>query len=289
VASPPSPQAGSAFQAVGATSVGIRYEGDSYAAASEFNTVRTDGNLGSPTTIQSGDELGAFDASGYDGSAVVGPRAAVRMYATQNWTTSAQGAYVDIATTPNGATTEIEVAKFNQDGGVTLSTTTDEGSGTLDATGLYVSGVAVPTTAIFSTANTWSAVQTYNNSDLALLGSSTGATTFTSANGSGTNYTLTIPAATDTLALLGASQTLANKTLSGVTVTAGDPIAYSSGASLCDNGSGGIRIGTSSGCNGDGTLYAATVYATSGFSANGTAGVTSTTCTQWTDGLCTHD
>lgn len=51
-------------------------------------------------------------------------------------------------------------------------------------------------------ANTWTAVQTFTNSDLALLGSSTGTTTFTSANSSASNFTLTVPAASGTIALV---------------------------------------------------------------------------------------
>lgn len=49
--------------------------------------------------------------------------------------------------------------------------------------------------------NTWTAVQTFTNNDLKLLGSSTGATTLASANSSTTNYTITFPAATGTVAL----------------------------------------------------------------------------------------
>ena len=58
-----------------------------------------------------------------------------------------------------------------------------------------------------SAAQTWLAAQTFTNSDILLLGSSTGATTFSSANAGATNYTLTFPAATDTLATLGQTQT----------------------------------------------------------------------------------
>jgi hypothetical protein len=46
-------------------------------------------------------------------------------------------------------------------------------------------------------------VMTFANSDLKLLGSSTGATTFTSANAGASNFTLTLPAVTDTVAVLG--------------------------------------------------------------------------------------
>jgi hypothetical protein len=55
------------------------------------------------------------------------------------------------------------------------------------------------TGASLSTAQTWTALQTFTNSDIALLGSSTGKTTFTSANASSTSYTLTFPAVTDTV------------------------------------------------------------------------------------------
>jgi len=58
---------------------------------------------------------------------------------------------------------------------------------------------------------TWTGLHTYTNSDIALLGSSTGKTTFTSANASGTNYTLTVPAANMTMAALD----VADQTVSG--------------------------------------------------------------------------
>lgn len=65
-------------------------------------------------------------------------------------------------------------------------------------------------------ANTWTAVQTITNSDLRLLGSSTGYTTFTSGNSGASNFTLTFPAVTDTIVTLAANQTLSgNLTLSG--------------------------------------------------------------------------
>jgi hypothetical protein len=63
--------------------------------------------------------------------------------------------------------------------------------------------------ASLSTANTWTAPQTFTNSDLKLLGSSTGANTFTAANSSASNYTTTVPANTGTLAELNLAQTYA--------------------------------------------------------------------------------
>jgi hypothetical protein len=64
-----------------------------------------------------------------------------------------------------------------------------------------------PTTGVTVAAdNTWTGIQTFTNSKARLLGSSTGYTTFTSANSSALNYTLTIPAVTDTVAVLGTAQ-----------------------------------------------------------------------------------
>src|SRR6202021_1697478 len=72
-----------------------------------------------------------------------------------------------------------------------------------------------------SVVQTWTAAQTFTNSGLLLLGSSTGATTLTSANASATNYTLTLPAVTDTLVTLTSTQTLTNKSISGAQINSG--------------------------------------------------------------------
>src|SRR5271170_4097138 len=66
--------------------------------------------------------------------------------------------------------------------------------------------------------NTWTGIQTITNSDLRLLGSSTGYTTFTSANAGASNFTITIPAVTDTLVTLAANQTLSGNDTFGGTV-----------------------------------------------------------------------
>jgi hypothetical protein len=80
------------------------------------------------------------------------------------------------------------------------------------------------TIAAIGTAETWTAVQTFTNSDIRELGSSTGYTTITSNNSSATNYTWTIPADTDTFAGLNTTdQVLAG----GATVTAYNPSAGS--------------------------------------------------------------
>ncbi len=75
------------------------------------------------------------------------------------------------------------------------------------------------TIAELNLAQTWTATQTLPNSGLLMLGSSTGATTFTSANAGPSNYTITVPATSDTLVTLAAGQSLTNKSISGSTNT----------------------------------------------------------------------
>src|SRR5208337_4732208 len=66
-------------------------------------------------------------------------------------------------------------------------------------------------------ANLFTAPQTFTNSDLLLLGSSTGYTTFTSANASAINYNFTVPAASGTAAVSVTAPLALNATTGAVT------------------------------------------------------------------------
>lgn len=101
-------------------------------------------------------------------------------------------------------------------------------SGT-DSTTMTLPGSSA-TLAGLGVAQTWTAVQTYTNSDLKLLGSSTGATTFTSANAGASNFTLTVPATSGTIAELdvadqvvsgGANVTSLSQSTGNITVDCG--------------------------------------------------------------------
>lgn len=88
-------------------------------------------------------------------------------------------------------------------GVITCLKTNNTSFGTAATVNTGTSGATIP---LLNATNTWSGPQTFTNSDIKLLGSSTGATTFTSANSGSSNFTLTFPAVTDTLAVLGTSQ-----------------------------------------------------------------------------------
>ncbi len=91
-------------------------------------------------------------------------------------------------------------------------------------------------------ANTWTAVQTFTNSDLALLGSSTGFTTFTSDNAGASNFTMHVPASNNTLVTLSDTQTLTNKSISGPQINSG-VVGATYGGTGVNNGSNTITLG----------------------------------------------
>lgn len=146
---------------------------------------------------------------------------------------------------------------------------------------------------VVGTASTWSALQTYQNSMFTMLGSSTGKTTFTSANAGASDFVLTFPAATDTVVTLAASQTLTNKTLTSPTLVtpalgtpaSGNasnltniPVAQATGVLPAANGGAGTINGALKG-NGSGTVSQAACAdlsngATGCSTATGTSGAT---------------
>lgn len=141
------------------------------------------------------------------------------------------------STTPAAATVSTLVATTVN--GNTITT----GTGTLTlAAGTTFTGPASSGTAM-TLGNTESVTgtKTFSNSAIKLLGSSTGATTFTSGNAGATNFTLTVPAVTGTIA----STTGANLFVNDV---------YRSSASVTANGTvtpqtitglaGAVAIGT---------------------------------------------
>jgi hypothetical protein len=195
----PSTQTGSVLQVANADTVATRIEEDSFGAPSFFSGVRRDGTNASPTTLQSNDEIASLNAWGYNGTAVVGPQAAFREYAAQNWSVGANGTYLSLATTPNGSTTLTEAMRVENDGGITIPSTVsggDKGASTINASGaiyglnFVAAGTGADTLPVGTTGQrpgspvvgqirvntTTSAVEAYYNSTWNTIGSSSGIT-----------------------------------------------------------------------------------------------------------------
>lgn len=131
--------------------------------------------------------------------------------------------------TGSGSVTSVSVVSFNGLAGavtnatttpaITLSTTI---TGVLKGNGAAISAAAAGTDYVApGTATTFTAAQSFAASGILLKGSSTGYTTFASANASATAYTITFPAATVTVASLTGAETLTNKTIEAGTFTNG--------------------------------------------------------------------
>ena len=108
----------------------------------------------------------------------------------------------------------------------------------------YTFPASTGTLAELGLAQTWTAVQTFTNSDIRLLGSSTGYTTFTSANAGASNYTQTFQAVSGTVADLDvASQVMTG----GVLVTAAALGTISSGTTTINCGTSPLQWLTNGG------------------------------------------
>lgn len=146
---------------------------------------------------------------------------AVALANSPSFTTPSLGAAT--ATSVNGLTLTANATGFSVAGGTTSKTMTWKNSLTMQGTDgtTFTFPGSSDTVDVLGTAQTFTAVKTFTNSDLDLLGSSTGYTTFTSANSGSTNYTITVPAITDTLATLTATQTFTNKSIAGSEINSG--------------------------------------------------------------------
>lgn len=74
------------------------------------------GTLASPAAVQSGDGLFAFTVGGHTGSGWNDYKALLGFYASESWSSGANGTEVRVALTPNGSTTRRTVATFTQAG-----------------------------------------------------------------------------------------------------------------------------------------------------------------------------
>lgn len=135
-----------------------------------------------------------------------------------NWGLSTLTAGSGISVTPGPGT--ITITALSAGGSVTsVGLATPNSTLNLGGTNPVTTSGTINVDINLANANLWTAVQTYAFNAIALRGSSTGATTLSSANAGASNFTLTVPAATDTLALIAATQTLTNKTISGASNT----------------------------------------------------------------------
>ena len=88
----------------------------------------------SPTAVTSGQDLAWFGAHGHDGSGYSATRAAMIMKASQDWTSTRNGAELLFATTPNNTTARAERMRITQDGRVGIGTSSPDALLTVNGT-----------------------------------------------------------------------------------------------------------------------------------------------------------
>lgn len=120
----PTPSDGSVFQLVGANAAIARVEAASFGAIAAFTAKRANGTSASPTALMLNNQIGGFDFFGYyvtGGPGYAGPAGSVQGYAAEAWTSTANGTYIVVATTPAGSTTLTEAARFGSDQSLTVA------------------------------------------------------------------------------------------------------------------------------------------------------------------------
>lgn len=166
---------GTLIRAVNVDGTSTLFEAGSYGAAGGFSCVRSSGTISTKIALSSGDQICGFSSHGYDGTAFSQTSASIRMFAAQNWTSTAHGSNIRMSTTTNDTVIMTERIGVENDGGIVIPPTVtggSKGAGSINASTIFLNGDALGTAAtknvgtsgtnvpMLNTANTWGAVQT---------------------------------------------------------------------------------------------------------------------------------
>ena len=99
-----------------------------------FMTRASRGTIAAPTASQSGDQLGFYGLSGYDGAGFF-LQSYMESFATETWTGSTSGASLGFNTTPNGSTSVVRRLTLTDTGNVGIGVTTPTTGTRLDIAG----------------------------------------------------------------------------------------------------------------------------------------------------------
>jgi hypothetical protein len=104
-----------------------RFQLDSVGAQTSIALERTNSTIASPQPLAQDNLIGNLIMSGYNGSGYSGNAGGIGFYASQPWTTSANGTYIAFYTTPNGSPASFfsnERVRIDQNGNVGVGTKT---------------------------------------------------------------------------------------------------------------------------------------------------------------------
>jgi hypothetical protein len=268
----PSALTGAIANFVGIDAASPRLQLTSFGAPAFFSGVAYGGTNAAQTAVTSGSQLVAYNAWGFNGTAIAGPVSSFRTYATETYAVGAQGSKACVATTTTGTTTMADGFCQQNDGGITVATPTggSKGPGTVNvSSGLYINGALIsPATGgangqmlqgVTSAAPVWTTTPTLGVAgsslgSLALTGNTSGTVTVKPQAAAGT-YNFNLPtAAGSTGQILQSGGGVANpmtwSTATYPATTTNQQILYSTSANTVDGltaVSGGIANYSSGG------------------------------------------
>jgi hypothetical protein len=135
VTSPPAADAGYIYRLIGnGTSANQFMEVDGFGGIPGIRLRRANITSAAASAVASGDVLGTVDVLGFGATAYsAGPRAQIRMVATQTWTATAHGTKIVFATTANGSTTLTDALTLDQDNSASFA-------GAMSVSGAFTAG-----------------------------------------------------------------------------------------------------------------------------------------------------
>lgn len=174
--------------------------------------------------------------TGDDSLAAATIYAATQVKIVDNTTVTQDGSYT-IRTIQGGTLTDNAVFAL----GLAMNGATggDQGAGTINATGLFIDGVAAGGAGdmLLGTIQTVTAAKTFNTSTLLLDGATSGVVTLDAAAIAGAGV-MTVPAGTDTLVALALTQSLTNKSMDNTNTIDLDALENMSALTVVGNSTG---------------------------------------------------
>lgn len=229
---PPAPFSGSSVHIVGTDSTSLRLTVDSFAANNSIDFRRANGTAASPSALLANDVINQEGISGYGATGyAAGARVAIRSTAGENWTDTAQGAYLSIFTTPLLSATAAEVFRLDTNGNLLLGPSLAAGTSAKGVIGL--SNQTAPTSSPANMVQLFS--QTLSGSDANLF--------VRNEAGTGGNERISgLRKRVSTQFDATSTTTLANVTGLTFNVEAGKPYGFSATIFTTSNVAGGVKL-----------------------------------------------
>jgi hypothetical protein len=125
---------GTVLQVIGVANGNTRLLLDAAGGTPNITLRRSDGSIGSPSAVQSGEQVGVLYVSGYGATGFGSAHGFIQAVAAENWSDTAQGFYVSFSDVTAGGISAAEIARI-MNGVFLVGTTAASGSDKLQVVG----------------------------------------------------------------------------------------------------------------------------------------------------------